>query len=104
MTDINPTTTTTTTTTTTSSITTLSYDKLNGLATWFGTNVAYAFFTSLERCSCINLSTSDEDDDDNDDDDDEAHDRPLMLPNFSSSVKSADFAVNNDNDNVLLPV
>ncbi|PRQ58521.1 hypothetical protein RchiOBHm_Chr1g0360201 [Rosa chinensis] len=29
------------------------------------TNVASAFFASLERCSCINLSTTDFEDDDN---------------------------------------
>ncbi|KAB2596982.1 hypothetical protein D8674_038499 [Pyrus ussuriensis x Pyrus communis] len=28
-----------------------------------GTNVAFAFFASLERCSCINLNTADFDDD-----------------------------------------
>ncbi|KMT20276.1 hypothetical protein BVRB_1g002800 [Beta vulgaris subsp. vulgaris] len=32
------------------------------LITWIGTNVISAFFTSLQRCSCINLSTSDLDD------------------------------------------
>lgn len=44
-------------------------------ASWFGASVTSAFFASLERCSCINLST----DDDDDDDQDEAKDRPLML-------------------------
>jgi hypothetical protein len=46
-------------------------------ATWVGTSVSSAFFASLERCSCINLST---DDDDYDRDDEEkAKDRPLIL-------------------------
>ncbi len=58
----------------------LSYEKLNGVAAWFGTSVASAFFASLERCSCINLSTADMDDDD---DREEAKDRPLMLTNQS---------------------
>ncbi|KAM0863980.1 hypothetical protein ACQ4PT_044236 [Festuca glaucescens] len=40
-------------------------------ASWFGS----AFFASLERCSCINLST----DDDDADQDGEAHDRALIL-------------------------
>lgn len=44
---------------------------LDRAATWVGSNVASAFFASLERCSCINLSTIDIDDDENDD-------RPLM--------------------------
>ncbi|RVW62774.1 hypothetical protein CK203_058884 [Vitis vinifera] len=55
-------------------------DFLNGMATWVSTNMASAFFASLERCSCINLSTTDMDDDDNGE---EAKDRPLMLTNES---------------------
>ncbi|KAJ9697638.1 hypothetical protein PVL29_006982 [Vitis rotundifolia] len=50
------------------------------MATWVSTNVASAFFTSLERCFCINLSTIDMDDDN---DGEEAKDRPLMLTNES---------------------
>ena len=30
--------------------------------TWVRTSVATAFFASLERCSCINLTTNDADD------------------------------------------
>uniref|UniRef100_A0A453Q614 Uncharacterized protein n=3 Tax=Aegilops tauschii TaxID=37682 RepID=A0A453Q614_AEGTS len=37
-----------------------------GWASWFGAGVTSAFFASLERCSCINLSTDDDDDDDAD--------------------------------------
>jgi hypothetical protein len=44
-------------------------------ATWVGASVSSAFFASLERCSCINLS----DDDDDRDDEEEAKDRPLIL-------------------------
>ncbi|KAL5792208.1 hypothetical protein ACOSP7_000802 [Xanthoceras sorbifolium] len=51
----------------------ISCDKLDRVAYWVGTNVATAFFASLERCSCINLSTTDPEDDE------EAKDRPLML-------------------------
>ncbi|KAJ9700957.1 hypothetical protein PVL29_006337 [Vitis rotundifolia] len=58
-------------------------DFLNGMATWVSTSVVSAFFVSLERCSCINLSTTDMDDDDNGE---EAKDRPLMLT--SESPKS----------------
>ncbi|CAK9155042.1 unnamed protein product [Ilex paraguariensis] len=55
----------------------MSCEKLDRVANWLGTSVASAFFTSLERCSCINLSTShDADDDENEE---EAKDRPLML-------------------------
>ncbi|KAI9117333.1 hypothetical protein K1719_011499 [Acacia pycnantha] len=42
-------------------------DKLDQVAFWFSNNVTSAFFTSLERCSCINLSTTDNDEDDDDD-------------------------------------
>ncbi|KAG5231484.1 alkaline/neutral invertase [Salix suchowensis] len=51
----------------------MSCEKLNRVADWVGTNVAAAFFASLERCSCINLNTADLEDDE------EAKDRPLML-------------------------
>ncbi|KAK3012305.1 hypothetical protein RJ639_012853 [Escallonia herrerae] len=51
-------------------------DKLDRMASWVGTSVASAFFASLERCSCINLSTSHDDVEDNEE---EAKDRPLML-------------------------
>ncbi|XVF33138.1 hypothetical protein REPUB_Repub17cG0142400 [Reevesia pubescens] len=51
----------------------ISCDKLDRMANWVGTNMASAFFSSLERCSCINLSTTDFDDEE------EAKDRPLML-------------------------
>ncbi|GMI75936.1 hypothetical protein HRI_001262900 [Hibiscus trionum] len=47
-------------------------DKLDRVASWVGANMASAFFASLERCSCINLSTTDFDDEE------EAKDRPLM--------------------------
>uniref|UniRef100_A0A0D9VMX5 Uncharacterized protein n=1 Tax=Leersia perrieri TaxID=77586 RepID=A0A0D9VMX5_9ORYZ len=45
-------------------------------ASWVGASVTSAFFASLERCSCINLSTDDDDDEPAAED---AHDRPLVL-------------------------
>ncbi|KEH18620.1 hypothetical protein MtrunA17_Chr8g0346591 [Medicago truncatula] len=51
----------------------ISCDKLDRVANWVGTNVASAFFASLERCSCINLTTTDIEDDNNNDD------LPLMV-------------------------
>lgn len=56
----------------------ISCEKLDRMANWVGTSVATAFFSSLERCSCINISTA-HDDDDEDKDEEEAKDRPLML-------------------------
>nr|KYP54643.1 hypothetical protein KK1_000838 [Cajanus cajan] len=55
----------------------MSCDKLDRVAMWVGSNVVSAFFASLERCSCINLSITD-----NDEEDDYTHnndDRPLFL-------------------------
>ncbi|KAE8661968.1 membrane-bound transcription factor site-2 protease-like [Hibiscus syriacus] len=75
------------------------------MAAWLGSSVAQAFFASLERCSCINLSTSD------DADDSEAHDRPLMITNSSSisssvtSVAAANSSSNSHSNGVVhLPV
>jgi hypothetical protein len=47
-------------------------------ATWVEARVSSAFFASLERCSCIKLSTDDDDNDDREDEE-EAKDRPLIL-------------------------
>ncbi|KAF8779482.1 hypothetical protein HU200_002529 [Digitaria exilis] len=60
-------------------------------AAWVGTSVASAFFASLERCSCINLST--DGDDDRDEDEEEAKDRPLILssaPRHDDDAKPTD--------------
>ncbi|URD75610.1 hypothetical protein MUK42_08767 [Musa troglodytarum] len=53
----------------------LSCDKLDRVVNWVGASVSSAFFASLERCSCITLSTTDNDDEV----EEEAKDRPLML-------------------------
>ncbi|KAB2054511.1 hypothetical protein ES319_A12G259600v1 [Gossypium barbadense] len=76
---------------------------LSYMAAWLGSSVAQAFFASLERCSCINLSTSD------DADDSEAHDLPLMFTNCSSISPSSVTSIPNNNntpsnDVVNLPV
>ncbi|KAF3975251.1 hypothetical protein CMV_001481 [Castanea mollissima] len=53
----------------------ISCEKIDRAANWVGSNVASAFFASLERCSCINLGTTDLEEDEID----EAHDRPFLL-------------------------
>lgn len=65
----------------------ISYERLNGMACWLGTSVASAFFASLERCSCINLSTSEDDTDDPA----EANDLTLMngCPNSTDTSSDA---------------
>ncbi|GAB2227596.1 hypothetical protein Droror1_Dr00009421 [Drosera rotundifolia] len=63
---------------TTPTTTTLTpYGKLYTVANYVGGSVVSAFFASLERCSCINLTTADLDDED----EEEARDRPLMFLN-----------------------
>ncbi|XP_010439096.1 PREDICTED: uncharacterized protein LOC104722596 [Camelina sativa] len=57
--------------------TTTSIEKIDHAASWISATVISAFFSSLESCACVNLSTSH--DDDEDDDNDEAHHRPLAL-------------------------
>lgn len=64
----------------------ISYERLNGMASWVGTSVASAFFSSLERCSCINLSTSE----DEADDPAGANDLPLMSGNSNSTGTAAE--------------
>ncbi|KAG6508347.1 uncharacterized protein LOC121981763 [Zingiber officinale] len=51
------------------------YERLGGIASWVGASVVSAFFASLERCSCINLSTTEDDSDELE----EAKERPLVL-------------------------
>ncbi|KAL3604235.1 hypothetical protein D5086_005094 [Populus alba] len=70
---MDSTTTTTTTNPNNNNCNFMSCEKLDRVASWVGVNVASAFFASLERCSCINLNTTDPEDDE------EARDRPLML-------------------------
>ncbi|CAF2141679.1 uncharacterized protein LOC103853544 [Brassica rapa] len=60
---------------TSSNLSTASLEKLDQAASWVSTTLISAFFASLERCACVNLSTSDDDDDDNE----ESHNRPLAL-------------------------
>ncbi|OMO79826.1 hypothetical protein CCACVL1_13388 [Corchorus capsularis] len=60
------------------SLSVISRQKLEEVANWVSVAVASAFFSSLERCSCVNLSTTDPDDDD---DPEEAKDRPLNFSN-----------------------
>ncbi|KAB5573428.1 hypothetical protein DKX38_000622 [Salix brachista] len=63
-----------TATTTTSSSSIVSVENLNNVANWVSATVISAFFSSLERFSCVNVATMDPDEDD-----DEAQDRSLAL-------------------------
>ncbi|XP_019057930.1 PREDICTED: uncharacterized protein LOC109116607 [Tarenaya hassleriana] len=44
------------------SLSAVSREKLDQVATWVSIAVVSAFFSSLERCSCVNLTTTDLDD------------------------------------------
>ncbi|PKI76402.1 uncharacterized protein LOC116196634 [Punica granatum] len=77
----------------------ISYERLNGMANWVGTSVASAFFASLERCSCINLSTSEDDSDDPC----ESNDLPLMSGS-SNSTATATATATEPRDVSNLPV
>ncbi|KAE8077401.1 hypothetical protein FH972_015968 [Carpinus fangiana] len=65
-----------------SSQSSMSCEMLDRVAYWVGSNMASAFFASLERCSCINLSTTDLDDDFDNENDDRpfVFSKPVSLP------------------------
>ena len=68
----------------------LSREKIDQMATWVGSTVSSTFFSSLERFSCINISTTDPDDDDDDD--------------YHDAVTSPPTVAVNSNDVSNLPV
>ncbi|KAG1361272.1 hypothetical protein COCNU_09G007350 [Cocos nucifera] len=54
----------------------LACEKLDRVPNWVGASVSSAFFASLERCSCINLRTTDNEEKA---ETEAAKDRPVML-------------------------
>jgi hypothetical protein len=70
--------------------------------TWVGASVSSAFFASLERCSCINLSTDDDDDDR--DDEEEAKDQPLILSSAPRHDEATDATTTTTNLADLDPI
>ncbi|KFK28960.1 hypothetical protein AALP_AA7G071000 [Arabis alpina] len=54
--------------------TTTSMEKIDQAASWISASIISAFFSSLERCACVNLTTSHDEDDD-----EESYHRPLAL-------------------------
>lgn len=64
----------------------VSCDKLDKMANRIGTSLASAFFASLERCSCITISTFHDDDDD--DDNEEGKNRPFLFTKHASFTQS----------------
>jgi hypothetical protein len=41
-------------------------NRLDQMVAWIGNSVANAFFASLERCACVNISTNDDQDEEMD--------------------------------------
>lgn len=78
---------------------------IDQMATWVGSTVSSAFFSSLERFSCVNVSTSDPD---NDDDDDDYYSTTTDTTNNATVTTDHNPAVNvnghNTNDVANLPV
>lgn len=66
----------------------LSRETIDQVTSWFSATVSSAFFSSLERFSCVNVATMDADDDD----DDEASHRPLALTNLNHEQHPNDVA------------
>ncbi|GMN31413.1 hypothetical protein TIFTF001_003252 [Ficus carica] len=60
-------------------------EKLDQVAVWLGATVSSAFFSSLERFSCVNLTTDDDDDDDDAGGEHEPKDHPPAQPHNSQN-------------------
>ncbi|KAK4262932.1 hypothetical protein QN277_028422 [Acacia crassicarpa] len=72
----------------------VSREKIDQMALWFGSTLSSAFFSSLERFSCVNVSTDDADCDDDDD-------NVFEVQNSAAAAKSTDPQVKDVSD---LPV
>ncbi|PRQ16632.1 hypothetical protein RchiOBHm_Chr7g0186341 [Rosa chinensis] len=75
----------------------ISRETIDSVAGWVSATVSSAFFSSLERFSCVNVATTDADEDD---DDDEAAHRPLALTDLTHPDQQHHHA----NDVAQLPV
>ncbi|KAL6182827.1 hypothetical protein ACLB2K_044239 [Fragaria x ananassa] len=71
----------------------ISRETIDQVAGWVSATVSSAFFSSLERFSCVNVATED-------DDDDEADHHPLALTNLAHP----DQQQHHPNDVAQLPV
>ncbi|XP_028774707.1 uncharacterized protein LOC114731655 [Neltuma alba] len=59
----------------------MSREKIDQMTLWLGSTLSSAFFSSLERFSCVNVSTHDADCDADDDD-------AVEIQNSASAAKS----------------
>ncbi|KAL2342641.1 hypothetical protein Fmac_003926 [Flemingia macrophylla] len=75
------------------------------LIMWLGSTVSSAFFSSLERFSCVNIATSDPD---NDEDDEDYYSTTTATPTAASAVgttlPSVEVNAQTTNDVSNLPV
>ncbi|KAG5014592.1 hypothetical protein JHK82_020273 [Glycine max] len=67
----------------------ISREKIDQAAVWLGSAVSSAFFSSLERFSCVNVATSDPD---NDDDDDDYYSTTTATPTSASTTTTTALA------------
>ncbi|KVI07628.1 hypothetical protein Ccrd_014029 [Cynara cardunculus var. scolymus] len=70
-------------------------EKPAGLAKRVGSNVASAFFASLESCSCVNLTTADSDDEGDLDEEDQVIVMAHLQSTASDSSKTCPASVEN---------
>ncbi|XP_062074677.1 uncharacterized protein LOC133778685 [Humulus lupulus] len=77
-------------------------EKLDQVATWVGSTVSSAFFSSLERFSCVNVTTDDDDEEEEGEADsqDAVKNPPLTVTDQSQSQTQAQA----QNDVAKLPV
>ncbi|KAG5058684.1 hypothetical protein JHK86_013680 [Glycine max] len=83
----------------------ISREKIDQAAVWLGSAVSSAFFSSLERFSCVNVATSDPD---NDEDDDDYYSTTTATPTAASTTTTSPPSIQIDgkktNDVSNLPV
>jgi hypothetical protein len=77
---------------------------IDQVATWVGSTVSSAFFSSLERFSCVNVATSDPEDNDEDDEDYSSVTTTPTATTTPTTVNNPNPSVQNTNDVTNLPV
>jgi hypothetical protein len=77
---------------------------IDQVATWVGSTVSSAFFSSLERFSCVNVATSDPEDNDEDDEDYSSVTTTPTAAITPTTVNIPNPSVQNTNDVTNLPV
>ncbi|GAU11827.1 hypothetical protein TSUD_75780 [Trifolium subterraneum] len=77
---------------------------IDQVATWVGSTVSSAFFSSLERFSCVNVATSDPEDNDEDDEDYASAINTPTAATTPTAANNPNSSAQNTNDVSNLPV